>query len=337
MTRLPRRQFLRLAASAAAVPAVTKIAHAQPYPSRPITVIVPTGAGGPQDVIARVVTDHMRGTLGQAVFIENVPGANGTLGIGRLARAKPDGYTLAFSVSSATHVFNPAFYALPYNVIDDFEPVGMVTKDPGLVVIAKRIMPANDLKELIAWMRANPGKGSLGHTGVGSPGHVASILFQKRTSTSIQDVPYRNAGQAMQDVIAGHLDMMFTSPSIALAPMKSGSIKAYAVMARDRLAAAPEIPTVDEAGLPDFYIAGWHAYWAPKGTSHDVIARLHGAILNALADSTVRKRIIDLGLLVVPRERQTPGALAALQRAEIGKWLPLLKEAGINPISPATD
>ena len=337
MTRLPRRQFLRLAASAAAVPAVTKIALAQPYPSRPITVIVPTGAGGPQDVIARVVTDHMRGTLGQPLVIENVPGANGTLGIGRVARAKPDGYTLAFSVSSATHVLNPAFYALPYDVIDDFDPVGMITRDAGQVVVVKRAMPASDLKELIAWMRANPGKATLGHTGPGSPAHVAGILFQKQTGTSLQDVPYRNAGQAMQDVIAGHVDMMFTSPSIALAPFQAGSIKAYAVLARNRLAAAPEIPTSDEAGLPGFHTGSWHACWAPKGTPPDVISKLHGAVVKALADPTVRKRLTDLGLLIVPREQQTPEALAALQRAEIGKWWPLLKEAGINPISPAMD
>jgi tripartite-type tricarboxylate transporter receptor subunit TctC len=203
MMTLPRRRFLQLAANAAALPAVARLASAQSYPSRPVTVIVPTGAGGPQDVIARVVTDHMRGSLGQAFVIENVPGANGTLGIGRVAHAKPDGYTLAFSVSSATHVFNAAIYALPYDVINDFEPVAMATRDTGAMIVATKGMPANDLKELIAWLGANPDKASLGHTGPGSPAHISGTLFKKQTGTRFQFVSYRSAGQAMQDVIAG--------------------------------------------------------------------------------------------------------------------------------------
>jgi len=181
MVRFPRRQFLALAAGAAALPALSRIASAQSYPSRLVTVIVPSGAGGPTDVVARIVTEHMRGTLGQVLVIENVPSANGTLGIGRVARAKPDGYTIAFSVSSSTHVFNAAIYALPYDVVNDFEPIGLITKDHGLIV-ARKSMPANDLRELIAWMRANPGKASLGHTGPGSPAHVAGIVLQKLTA-----------------------------------------------------------------------------------------------------------------------------------------------------------
>lgn len=330
MMTLPRRRFLQLAANAAALPAVARLASAQAYPSRPITVVVPTGAGGPQDVIARVVTDHMRGSLGQAIVIENVPGANGTLGIGRVARAKPDGYTLAFSISSATHVFNAAIYALPYDVINDFEPVAMVTRDTGAMIVATKGMPANDLRELIAWLGANPDKASLGHTGPGSPAHISGTLFQKQTGTRFQFVSYRSAGQAMQDVIAGHIDMMFTSPSIGLAPAKAGSVKAYAVMARDRLAAAPEIPTVDEAGLPGFYTAGWHALWAPKGTPPEVVATLNAAVVDALADTPVRKRLADLGLQIVPREQQTPDALRAFQKAEIERWWPVIKEAGIK-------
>ena len=327
---LPRRRFLQLAAGAAALSAVSRIASAQAYPSRPIVVIVPTGAGGPQDVIARVVTEHMRGSLGQPLIIENVPGANGTLGIGRLARAKPDGYTLGFSVSSATHVFNAAMYALPYDVIDDFEPIAMVTRDTGQMIVAKKTMPANDLKELIAWLRANPSKASLGHTGQGSPAHVSSILFQRAIGIRLQDVTYRNAGQAMQDLVGGHIDMMFSSPSIALAPAQAGSIKAYAVLSKEHLSAAPDIPTGDEAGLPGFYTAGWHAFWAPKGTPRDVIARLNGAVMAALADTAVRKRLAELGLLITSREQQTPEALRAFQKAEIERWWPILKEAGIK-------
>ena len=328
--KLPRRQFLQLAAGAAALPIVSRIASAQSYPSRPITIIVPTGAGGPQDVIARVVAEGMRERLGQAVIIENVAGANGTLGIGRVARAKPDGYSLAFSVSSATHVFNAAMYALPYDVISDFEPVALVTRDTGAVIVAKKAMPANSLKELIAWLGGNPDKASLGHTGPGSPAHISGALFQRLTGTRFQFVSYRSAGQAMQDVIAGHIDMMFTSPSIGLAPAQAGSVKAYAVMARNRLAASPDIPTVDEAGLPGFYTSGWHALWAPKGTPREVIARLNAAVVDALADTAVRTRLADLGLLIVPREQQTPEALRAFQKAEIEKWWPIIKEAGIK-------
>jgi tripartite-type tricarboxylate transporter receptor subunit TctC len=328
--KIPRRQFLRLAAGAVALPVAARVASAQAYPSRPITVVVPTGAGGPQDVIARVVAERMRATLGQTIIIENVPGANGTLGIGRVARARPDGYTLAFSVSSATHVFNAAIYALPYDVINDFEPVAMVTRDTGTMVIAKKAMPANDLKGLIGWLKANPDKASLGHTGPGSPAHISGALFQRQTGTRFQFVSYRSAGQAMQDVIAGHIDLMFTSPSIGLAPAQAGSVKAYAVMAKERLAAAPEIPTVDEAGLPGFYNAGWHALWAPKGTPREMIEKLNAAVVEALADTSVRTRLAGLGLQVVPREQQTPEALAALQKAEIERWWPVINEAGIK-------
>jgi tripartite-type tricarboxylate transporter receptor subunit TctC len=329
MVRFPRRQFLALAAGAATLPALSRIASAQSYPSRLVTVIVPSGAGGPTDVVARIVTEHMRSTLGQALVIENVPVANGTLGIGRVARAKPDGYTIAFSPGS-THVFNAAIYALPYDVVNDFEPIGLVAKDRGQIIVARKSMPANDLKELIAWMRANPGKATLGHTGPGSPAHVAGIVFQKLTGTRLQDVAYRTAAQAMQDVVAGHIDMMMTSPSIALAPAQAGSVKAYAVAAANRLVAAPDIPTVDEAGLPGFYTGGWFALWAPKGTPRDSIGKLNAALVDALADVAVRARLADLGLEIFPREQQTPEALAALQKAEIEKWWPVIKEAGIK-------
>ena len=266
MMKLPRRQFLQLAAGAAAVPAVWRIASAQAYPSRPITIVVPSGAGGPSDVIVRIVAERMRSSLGQPLVIENVTGANGNLGTGRVARAKPDGYTLAFSVSFSTHVVNGAIYALPYDVINDFEPVALVADAPQ-VILAKKAMPANDLKELTAWLKANPDKASLGHIGPGSPAHVFGILFQKQTSTRFQYVTYRSAAQAMQDMIAGHIDLMFVNPNIALEHVRAGSIKAYAVTAKNRMAAASNIPTVDEAGLPGFYGSPWFAFWAPKGAS----------------------------------------------------------------------
>jgi tripartite-type tricarboxylate transporter receptor subunit TctC len=329
MMTLPRRRFLRLAAGAAALPAVARIATAQAYPSRPITIVVPSGAGGPSDVVGRIIAENMRGFLGQPLIIDNVTGANGTLGTGRIARAKPDGYTLTFSVSSSTHVLNAAIYALPYDVINDFEPVALVADSPQLIV-AKKAMPAKDLKELIAWLRANPDKASLGHTGPGSPAHVAGIFFQKQTGTRFQNVTYRGAGQAMQDVIAGHIDLMFPAPSISLAPAYAGSIKAYAVMAKSRLAAGVEVATVDEAGLPGMYASTWFALWAPKGTPQDVIGKLNAAVVDALAEAVVRKRLAELGYEIPARDQQTPEALGAHQKVEIEKWWPIVREAGIK-------
>src|SRR5215831_863778 len=294
MRNLPRRGFLQLAAGAAAFPGVSRIARAQAYPSRPITIVVPSGAGGPSDVVARIVVERIRGFLGQPLIIDNVTGANGTLGTGRVARAKPDGYTLSFSVSSSTHVLNAAIYALPYDVINDFEPVALVADSPQLIV-ARKAMPAKDLKELIAWLRANPDKASLGHTGPGSPAHVAGIFFQKQTGTRFQFVTYRSAGQAMQDMIAGHIDLMLGPPNIALEHVRADSIKAYAVTAKRRMVAAPDIPTVDEAGLPGLYASPWYALWAPKGTPRDAIGKLNTAVMDALADPAVRLRLAGLG------------------------------------------
>src|SRR5262245_25675547 len=321
------RKLPLLAAAVAVLTTMSFAASAQTYPSRPITVIVGTGPGGPSDVIARIVAEQMRGSLGQTVIVENVTGANGTLGLGRAARAKPDGYTLAFS-GSATHVYNAAIYRLTYDVINDFEPIALLSRDIGQLVVTKKAMPANNLKELIAWLKANPDKASLGHTGSGSPAHVAGILFQKQTGTRFQNVSYRSAGQAMQDLIAGHIDLMLSSGTIAVAPVQAGSIKAYAVMARQRVAATPGVPTVDEAGLPGFYSSGWHALWAPKGTPRDAIARVNSAVVDALADTAVRERLESLGLELWAREQQTPEALRAFHKAETEKWWPLLKEAG---------
>jgi tripartite-type tricarboxylate transporter receptor subunit TctC len=326
---MKRRQFLQLAAGAAALPAVSRFASAEVFPSRPITVVVASGAGGPSDVIARIVAERMRLSLGQPVIIDNAGGGNGMIGMGRVARAKPDGYTLAFSVSFSTHVVHGAIHKLPYDVVNDFEPVALVTDGPH-VILAKKAMPANDLSGLIGWLRANPDKASLGQTGPGSPAHVAGILFQKQTGTRFQFANYRSAGQAMQDMIAGHIDLMFVAPNIALEHARAGTIKAYAVTDKSRLAAAPEIPTVDEAGLPGFYAAPWHAFWAPKGTPREAIARLNATVVDALADTTVRQRLNDVGMRIVPREQQTPEALGAFQRAEIARWWPILKEAGIK-------
>ena len=256
-------------------------------------------------------------------------GANGNLGIGRVARAKPDGYTLAFSVSSSTHVFNGAIYALTYDVVNDFAPVALIADSP-ILILAKKAVPASDLKGLIVWLKANPNKASLGQTGPGSPAHLAGILFQKQTGARFQFANYRSVGQAMQDLIGGHIDLMFVAPNIALEQVRAGSIKAYAVTAKKRLAMTPDIPTVDEAGLPNFYSSVWYAFWGPKGTPRDVIERLNAAVVGTLADTAVRARFADLGQGIFPREQQTPEALAAQQKSEIEKWWPIIKEAGIK-------
>jgi tripartite-type tricarboxylate transporter receptor subunit TctC len=328
VTQHPRRQFLHLAAGAAALPAVSRIARAQAYPTRPITMVVSFAAGGTADVIARILAERMRTSMGQPIIVENIGGANGTIGIGRVARAAPDGYTLSMG-SWTTHVVNGAIYPLQYDTFRDFEPISLISTQPALVV-AKKAMPANDLKGLIAWLKANPDKASSGTSGVGSPAHVIGILFQNITRTRFQFVPYRGGGPAIQDLVAGQFDLMFASAGDSLEQVRGGSIKAFAVMAESRLASAPNIPTVDEAGLPGFYHTVWSGLWAPRGTSKNVIDKLNTAVVEALADDSVRARLASLGQEIYSRQHQTPEALRALQKAEIEKWWPIIKAAGIR-------
>jgi tripartite-type tricarboxylate transporter receptor subunit TctC len=290
---------------------------AQSYPSRPITMIVPFAAGGPADVLGRILAERMRASLGQPVIIDNVVGAAGSIGVGRVARAAPDGYTLVVA-NWSTHVTNGAVYTLPYDVVKDFEPVALATTAT-FVIVARKSVPADDLKGFVAWLKANPDKASAGTAGVGNATHIVGILFQKVTGTRFQFVPYRGTGPAVQ-VVAGQIDMMFADPTTALPHVGSGAIKAYAVMLKSRVRSAPDIPTVDEAGLPGLYFFGWFALFAPKGTPKGLITTVNEALVDALADPAVGQRIAAIGMEVPPRDRQTPEALAALQKAEIEKW-----------------
>jgi tripartite-type tricarboxylate transporter receptor subunit TctC len=324
----PRRTFLYLAASAAVCPILLPVAEAEDYPTRPITVIVPFAAGGPVDTLARIVTDRMRKILGRPVIIEDVTGAAGSIGVGRVAHAAPDGYTLSIGIWS-THVVNSVVYKLSYDVLNDFTPIALLT-DNTLVIVARKTIPADDLRGLIAWLKANPGKALAGTAGVGSPQHIFGILFQKDTGTRFGFVHYRGAAPAMEDLVAGRFDLMISDQVTALAQIRAGTIKAVAITSKTRLPGAPDIPTVDDAGLPTFHTSVWEAMWAPKGTPPAAIAKLNAAIVETLSDPALRDRLAQLGQHVVPRKQQTPDALARLQKAEIDKWWPIIKEAGIK-------
>jgi len=304
-------------------------ASAQVYPSRPITMVVPLAAGGPLDTLARILAEPMRASLGQPVIVENVTGAAGTVGTGRVARAAPDGYTFGMGFLG-THVLNGAIYSLPYDVVKDFDPIALISSNPHLIV-AKASLPAKNLHEFTAWLKLNPDRASAGTAGAGTSTHVAGLLFQQAAGVRFQLVPYRGAAPALQDVMAGQIDLMVDVASNSLPYRQSGKIKAYAVTAATRLASAPEIPTVDEAGLPGFHMSTWYGLFGPKAMPKDVVAKLNAAAIGALADAAVGRRLADLGLDIPLRDQQTPEALAALQRAEIEKWWPIIKAANIKP------
>jgi tripartite-type tricarboxylate transporter receptor subunit TctC len=304
-------------------------AWAQPYPSRPVTIVVPLAAGGPLDTLSRIFAESMRASLGQPVIVENVTGAAGTVGTGRVARAAPDGYTIAMGFLG-THVLNGAIYTLPYDVVKDFDPIAMISSNPHVIVVNAGL-PAKNLREFIAWLKLNADKASAGTAGAGTSTHLGGLLFQQSAGVRFQLIPYRGAAPALQDVMAGQIDLMIDVASNSLPYLQGGKIKAYAVTASTRLASAPEIPTVDEAGLPGFYMTTWYGFFGPKGMPADVLAKLNAATVSALADPAVGRRLTELGLDIPPRDQQTPEALAKLQRAEIDKWWPIIKAANIKP------
>ena len=303
-------------------------APAQVYPSRPITMVVPFAAGGPVDTVARILSEPMRATLGQSIIVENVTGAAGSIGVGRVARAAPDGYTLSIGHWS-THVVNGAIYPLPYDLLRDLEPIVLLPSNP-MIVVSKSAVPAKNLNEFVGWIKANEGKVSAGTAGAGSATHVAGVYFQNVTGTRFQFVPYRGTGPALQDLVAGQIDFIVDQASNSLQHVRDGKIRAYAVTASARLPSAPDIPTVAEAGLPSLDISVWYGLWAPKGTPKEIIAKLNAAAVQALSEPAVRQRFAELGLDMPPRDRLTPEALAAYQKAEIEKWWPVIKGANIK-------
>jgi tripartite-type tricarboxylate transporter receptor subunit TctC len=323
--KLPRRTFLKFTGAVATAAALPRVATARTYPTRPITLIVPVAAGSSSDVISRVVADRMSKSLGQPIIIENVSGADGTIGTGRAARAVPDGYTIDMGFTS-THVLNGAIYSLSYDLLSDFAPISPLTTS-SLVLYARRTIPAKDFRELIAWLKSNPNKASAGvYT---ASYRLMNALLQSQTGTQFTLVPYRGSVPETQDLIAGQIDLCFDTPAL-LPLVRAGSIKVYAVTSDTRMALAPEIPPFAEMGLPTLSFPVWLGLFAPKDTPTDIIAKLNAATVEALADPAVQSRLSDLGVQVFPRARQTPEGLRTRQKADIEKWWPIIKELGIK-------
>jgi len=303
-------------------------ASADDYPSRPVTLVVPLSPGGSTDVIGRLIAQGMSKQLHQNVVVENTSGAGGTIGVARVVHARPDGYTMLIG-QWGTNVATGAIYHLNFDLLKDLEPVGLIATQPFLIV-SRGNMPANNLKELIAWIKAHPKTATEGNSGIGSPSHVSGILFQKAINSPLQMIPYRGAGESTQAIVSGQIDVLLNTPAVSMAQLKAKQVKVFAVTAKKRLAIAPDIPTTDEAGLPGFYFTFWHALWVPKGTPKDVVAKLNGALRGALADPEVKNKLVALAQDIFPPDEQTPEALHKFQSEEIQKWWPVIKEAGIT-------
>ena len=306
----------------------TGVVAAQVYPVRTITMIVPFPAGGATDTLARYLAEQMRGILGQSIIIENVAGAAGSIGVGRAVRSPADGYTLSIGTST-THMLTGGLYALPFDLLKDLEPVIEIGSEP-LLIAGRNSLPADDLRGLIAYLKANPDKASVGIAGVGATGHLAGISFQKETGTKFQFVPYRGNAPAMQDLLAGQIDFMIEPASNLKSLVGSGSIKPYAVTGQTRLSSLPDIPTVDEAGIPGFVASLWYGLWVPKDTPKEIVEKLNATLRRVLADPTVERRFADLGIQISPRDQQSPEALRAFQKTEMERWWPIIKASNLR-------
>ena len=326
--QIQRRRLLSLAVGAAALPVTLSVALADTYPSRPITIVVPFAAGGATDVLARILAERMRVSLGQPLLVEDVTGAAGSIGVTRAVRSPPDGYTLSVGTLT-THVLIGALYQLPFNLLTDLAPIAEIGSEPLLICI-RNSLPAKNLLEFVAWLKENPDKANAGIPGVGSTGNLAGLAFQKTTGTKFQFISYRGDGPAVQDLVAGNIDLMIEPSSNSVAQVQAGTIRALAVPAKTRHPGLPDVPTTDEAGLPGFYASIWFGIWAPKETPPDIIAKLNAATVEALADPDVRTKLGKLGPQVAPRDQQTPESLGAYQKAEAEKWWPIIKAANIK-------
>ena len=325
---LTRRIFLSALNLTAISAALTGPLAADDYPSRPVTMIVPFPAGGPTDAIGRVVAQGMQASLGRPVVVENLGGAAGSLGTEKVALATPDGYTIGLG-NSVTHVLNGAIYSLKYDVVKDFEPVGLLVAEPA-VLVGRSTLPANNLREFISWLKDNSGKALAGTGGTGTVSDVVLYFLEKQTGVSVQRVPYRGLGPAIQALMAGEVDLSVGLPANVLGQVQAGTIKAFAVTSKTRLVGAPNIPTVDEAGLQGFYQSNWHALFVPKGTPKEIIQKLNAAAVAALADPQIRERLVADGQDFFPPDESTPEALAAFQQREIAQRWPIVKAAGIK-------
>jgi tripartite-type tricarboxylate transporter receptor subunit TctC len=303
-------------------------AGAENYPSHPITLVVPFSAGGPTDAMARILADHMRTTLGQNLVIENVTGAAGSLGVGRVVRAAPDGYTVSIG-HLGTHVANGAIYKLGYDLVADLEPVVLLPSNP-MIIVSKNAVPAKTLKELIEWLKAKPSPATAGTAGAGSGSHIAGLYFENVTGIRLQYVPYRGTAPALTDLVAGQIDIIIDQTSNSIAQVRAGTIRAYAVTDDKRVESASDVPTTDEGGLSGFHMTLWSGLWVPKDTPKDIVARLNAAAVDAMNDPAVRKKFEDLGLQMPPRDKLSPQALGDWQKAEIAKWWPMIKAANVK-------
>jgi tripartite-type tricarboxylate transporter receptor subunit TctC len=303
-------------------------AHADDFPSHPVTIVVPFSAGGPSDAMTRILAERMQRALGQTITVENVTGAGGSLGVGRVVRAAPDGYTISFG-HLGTHVANGAIYRLGYDLVADLAPVVLLPSNP-MIVVSKNAVPAKTLQELLAWLRARPGLPTAGTAGAGSGSHIAGLYFENVTGIKLQYVPYRGTAPALNDLVAGQIDIIVDQTSNSISQVRAGTIRAYAVTDDKRVESAPEIPTTDEAGLPGFHMTLWSGLWVPKGTPNDIIAKLNAAAVTALSDPAVRKKLQDLGLEMPPKDQLSPEALGTWQKAEIAKWWPMIKAANVK-------